>query len=175
VRLLHFGPQKEMASAIDRISTVDQVGIDYFADGYVAKYDKNTLFGDVTRLTLFDGFADGVIILHVLEHIPDLAVALKELHRVMKPGAWMMVEVPCNPLGRSKSCLGNITQTQRKACSGQRDHFWYYNCSDFRKRVETAGKFSCHSANALLLRQLTPAAVSKFQFTRFAGMLLCRK
>jgi hypothetical protein len=174
-RLLHFGPQKEMASVIDRISSVDQIGIDYFADGYKSKYNRKTLFGDVAKLTLFDNFADGVIILHVLEHIPDLSIALKELHRVMKPEGWMMVEVPCNPRGRSKSCLGNMTQTERTACSGQRDHFWYYNCSDFRKRVETLAGFSCLVAGDLLLRQLTAAAIRKFQFSRFTGMLFCQK
>jgi SAM-dependent methyltransferase len=50
--------------------------------------------GDGTRLPFANGSFDKVIAAEVLEHIPDDAAAMAELHRVLKPGGTLAVTVP---------------------------------------------------------------------------------
>ena len=53
-----------------KYSTVHFDGIDYFAQGYENIYSENTLRGDVQDLyNINNDVYDGVIILHVLEHV----------------------------------------------------------------------------------------------------------
>ncbi len=42
-----------------------------------------------------DGFFDRVIAIHVLEHLPNLPAALKEIHRTLRPGGEFGAVIPC--------------------------------------------------------------------------------
>jgi SAM-dependent methyltransferase len=175
-RLLHFGPHSRMDKVISSLHQVDHIRIDYFAEGYTSStYNRDTYFGDITKLTLFDNFADGAIVLHILEHLVELAPALNELYRVLKRNAWLLVEVPCMRRDHtgSKPCLGNMTKEERHQCSGQFDHFWSYDCVDFEKQVINHG-FSCQKAKDMISDMLTPEAVTKFRLGS-GRMFLCRK
>lgn len=48
----------------------------------------------LTRLPFVEGAFDVVLCSHVIEHIPDLAVALAELFRSLRPGGLLIVGVP---------------------------------------------------------------------------------
>lgn len=48
------------------------------------------------KIDASDSFFDRVLAIHVLEHLPDLPSALKEVHRVMKkPTGKFLVVIPC--------------------------------------------------------------------------------
>lgn len=148
-RLLHFGPEKAMVKYIDSfLPSIAQVGVDFFAEGYSSSlYDKErTLHADVTNLKFPDNFANGIIILHVLEHIPVLETAINELIRVLSPGGWAMIEVPCMKEGDTKDCrhLKNSTEDLIE-CAGQRDHVWKFNCIDFKDRLEENSSLECET------------------------------
>lgn len=49
---------------------------------------------DMQDLALADRSLDVVLTAHVLEHVPDTALALSELHRVIAPGGRMYLQVP---------------------------------------------------------------------------------
>ncbi len=50
---------------------------------------------DITDMSTYaDGQFDGFICSHVLEHIPNDVAAMKELHRVLRPGGWGIAMVP---------------------------------------------------------------------------------
>lgn len=53
--------------------------------------------GDVARLGLSDGSFDGVVAAEVLEHVDDDRAALREIHRVLRPGGALVVTVPVDP------------------------------------------------------------------------------
>jgi SAM-dependent methyltransferase len=44
-----------------------------------------------------DAFFDRVVAVHVLEHLPDLPSAVGEVFRVLKPGGFFSVVLPCDP------------------------------------------------------------------------------
>ena len=46
---------------------------------------------DVQHIPLEDDFTDVVICNHILEHVEDDRQALRELHRILKPGGWGIV------------------------------------------------------------------------------------
>ncbi len=50
--------------------------------------------GDITNLRFEDCSADYFVCFHVLEHIPDEARALREIHRVLRPGGYAVLQVP---------------------------------------------------------------------------------
>ena len=132
-RLVHFGAQPQMEKVINTFDDVDQVSVDYFYPGY-NKYSKNVLKADVTDLRLPDNFAQGIIILHVLEHISELEKAFDELKRVLDNTGWIFVEVPCNS-SPTKDCRGLQSDKERIKCGYQHDHVWKFNCDEIYQKI----------------------------------------
>jgi len=57
-----------------------------------------TVTGDCQkRIPYDDAYFDRVVVIHVLEHLPDLPAALTEIDRVLKPGGVFSVVFPCDP------------------------------------------------------------------------------
>jgi len=55
-----------------------------------------TILGDCQkRMDFPKNFFDRVLAIHVLEHLPNLPSALKEVHRVLKPDGEFGVVIPC--------------------------------------------------------------------------------
>lgn len=64
-----------------------------------ARYPGVTVVtGDCQRQIPYpDAHFDRVVIIHVLEHLPDLPRAIDEVARVLKPGGIFAVVLPCDP------------------------------------------------------------------------------
>ena len=120
----------------------------------------------------FDNFANGIVILHVLEHVPVLTSAITELHRVLRTDGWLLAEVPCSR-GDTKTMFCGDTDEERLEKCGQFDHQWVYNCDDFRGRFEEKGKFECQwVTNELLMPNLPQAVFDSYGMQNL--QLLCR-
>ena len=52
---------------------------------------------DVTKLSYEDNFFDRVVITCVLVHLDDPVQALNEIRRVLKPGGYVSLYLPCEP------------------------------------------------------------------------------
>ncbi|PWR76214.1 class I SAM-dependent methyltransferase [Methanospirillum stamsii] len=61
------------------------------------KYPQvKTLVGDCQKKTSFeDNSFDRILAIHVLEHLPDLPSALKEIHRLLKTDGKFIAVIPC--------------------------------------------------------------------------------
>jgi SAM-dependent methyltransferase len=68
-----------------------------------------TIVGDCQqRLPMADAFFDRVLAIHVLEHLPDLPAALREIRRVIRPSGQFCVVIPCEG-GIAYSVARNIS------------------------------------------------------------------
>lgn len=74
------------------------IGVDLIAAGLVKAHasvpDARLVQADACRLPLGDASIDGAVSLNLLEHLPDDGPALRELRRVLRPGARAVLVVP---------------------------------------------------------------------------------
>jgi SAM-dependent methyltransferase len=52
---------------------------------------------NLTRLAVPDASVDCIVALSVIEHVPDVEKALREMHRVLAPGGRMILTTDCSP------------------------------------------------------------------------------
>lgn len=81
-------------------STQDYAMLEYrreWADELKAKFPQHHCFqGDIqTELPFRPGRFDRIIAIHVLEHLPDLPRALREVDRLLAPGGSFEAVIPC--------------------------------------------------------------------------------
>ena len=81
---------------------------------------------DLVNCPLPDNCVDVVVALNVLEHIEDDRAALKQLHRILKPGGHAILEVPAN------QDLYDFYDKQLK-------HFRRYSLNELSDKSERAG------------------------------------
>lgn len=66
----------------------DAINLDLFP------FDGVDIVASATRLPFADESVDGVVSEYVLEHVPDAALAIEEIRRVLKPGGLVYVALP---------------------------------------------------------------------------------
>jgi SAM-dependent methyltransferase len=75
-------------------SGASYIGLDYYAtatDWYKTRPD---VFGDAQALPFADNSIDHALLLDVIEHIPEPDTSLAELHRILRPGGSLTLQVP---------------------------------------------------------------------------------
>ncbi|MDH3224487.1 MAG: methyltransferase domain-containing protein [Gemmatimonadota bacterium] len=132
IRLLHVSPKYALARRLVRVQSIDFVSVDIAHRPYV------THRADVTDLPFDTCSFDAVICIHVLEHIPDDRKALKELHRVLKPGGWAVITVPIDFSRPTHEDPAIVSPEERRRLFGEEQHVRAYGC-DFAHRLSQAG------------------------------------
>jgi SAM-dependent methyltransferase len=92
---------------------------------------------DITALDCEAESFDTVYCSHVLEHVPDDRKAMAEIHRVLRPGGWALVQVPLST-DVTREDLSITDPRERLRLYGQRDHVRFYGL-DIVERLEAAG------------------------------------
>jgi SAM-dependent methyltransferase len=143
-RVLHFAPEAGLAARLRRT-----------LPGHYATADivpgRADLRLDLEQLDVPSESVDVVLCVHVLEHVHDDRAALRELHRVLAPGGWGIVQVPI--FGERTDEDPAITDPElREARFGQRDHVRVYG-RDFEERLREAG----FEVEIVLFREQIPA------------------
>lgn len=129
-RMLHVAPEPGMAAALERKGVSGVVTLD-LQPGVV------DVACDLTALSFPVAAFDLVYCSHVLEHIPDDRAAMREMHRILRPGGTLLVQVPTRG-EQTYEDFGIVTPEGRLAAFGQHDHVRYYG-ADIANRLGEAG------------------------------------
>jgi ubiquinone/menaquinone biosynthesis C-methylase UbiE len=92
---------------------------------------------DLTDIRHPDHTFDAIYCSHVLEHIPDDRKALAEMHRVLRPGGWAMLQVPITA-AQTYEDPTIVTPEARLQRFGQWDHVRLCGL-DYADRMRAAG------------------------------------
>lgn len=131
LRILHVAPEWAFREALRKLDGVRYTSAD------IASRLADEHF-DITAIPYPDGSFDLILCNHVLEHVPDDAAALTEMHRVLGPGGRAIV---MSPVARDQAETVEDptvkTSEDRLRVFGQEDHVRLYG-SDYVDRVRAA-------------------------------------
>jgi SAM-dependent methyltransferase len=138
-KMLHFGPEKLFYDKFSKLRNIEYIPCDLFPEKYIFGGKIKVQKVDITMIPFEDHSFDFILCSHILEHIPDDALAMSELHRVMKPGGWGIFQVPID-YSREKTYedFSITTPEGRMKAFGQGDHVRWYGI-DYVNRLEKAG------------------------------------
>lgn len=130
-KILHIAPSEH--SLVRRFS---EIGSPTFGDINPGRYPTLPVeYVDLTDMERLDLF-DVCYISHVLEHVPDDGLAIREIYKHLRPGgqAWIIV-----PLHSAPTVDGpHLSPRERERLFGQWDHVRQYG-ADFSNRLQSAG------------------------------------
>ena len=150
--VLHFAPE----GGLERRLRAASPPLRYRTAELGAEHGTDLVL-DLQRLALEDDSVDVILCSHVLEHVPDDSAALRELHRVLRPGGWGVLQTPVQGLRTVEERPGD-DPALRLARFGQADHVRIYG-RDYRDRLRAAG----FAAEALVYRdEITPRDRDRF-------------
>ncbi|MDQ3678049.1 MAG: methyltransferase domain-containing protein [Actinomycetota bacterium] len=130
--LLHFAPEDFLRKRLAAIPALRYITGDLDPR-------RADLPLDLMDLKLPDEAFDAVLCSHVLEHVPDDRLAMRELHRIVKSGGWLIVMVPLDVWRTQTYEDPAITDPeQRLRAFRQEDHVRLYS-PDIAERLRGAG------------------------------------
>lgn len=136
IGVLHIAPEPDILYKL-RSKPIDYVAVDISPQKYSDV--GGVTYCDVTAIDYPNERFDLIICSHVLEHIPDDRLAMKELFRVLKPGGTAILQVPISAsLGRTIEDPSLTDPRERERRFGQDDHVRIYG-ADFPIRLGESG------------------------------------
>lgn len=136
VSLMHVAPDACMRARLIETQGLRYLGVDRFTPGHY--YPPDTIHGDLENLDLDSDSQDLVICLHVLEHVEDDRRALREMHRVLKPGGIAILAFPFRKGQPTYEDPTIVDPRDREAAFGQWDHLRVFG-EDVAERMVEAG------------------------------------
>jgi SAM-dependent methyltransferase len=133
LKVLHIAPE---ACFIKRFEK--QHGENYITADIESPLAKVKM--DIHKIPFEANTFDVVLCNHVLEHVDDDLQAMREIHRVLKPGGFSILQVPFfHPIPETTFEDPSITDPrEREKIFGQDDHVRKFG-RDYSRRLERAG------------------------------------
>ncbi|UBZ15400.1 methyltransferase domain-containing protein [Flagellimonas marinaquae] len=172
VRLLHFAPEKVFYDIFSESHDIAYFPCDLHPKVY--DYKGKTIINKVYIAQIpyeTDSF-DFILCNHVLEHIPNDALAMSELYRVMKPNGLGIFQVPIDyNLEKTYEDFSITSPKARLKAFGRRDHVRWYG-KDYKLRLADAG-FEVIEDD--YISSFTKEEQFKYGFDCTEKIYLCRK
>lgn len=132
LKMMHIAPEQ---CFLDKFKK--QENLDYTTGDLVSPIAD--LHFDLHAIPLEDNQYDVLFCNHVMEHVKDDLQCMKELHRILKPGGWGIMQVPIDSSRNETYEDWSITSPEeREKHFWQKDHVRLYGLN-YPKRLEEAG------------------------------------
>jgi SAM-dependent methyltransferase len=132
-RMLHIAPELCFIHRFEKLTHLDYITADI--ESPLAKVKM-----DIHQIPFEDNSFDIIFCNHVLEHVQDDLLAMREMYRVMKPGGWAILQVPFFPplpeITEEDTTITDPRERERRF--GQDDHVRKYGL-DYALRLSRAG------------------------------------
>jgi len=130
--VLDFSPSRALYRRFKKVDSIQYVASDY-SNEFLS--DKKL---DITFLEEEDESFDLVICYHILEHIENDKLAMKELYRVLKNSGECWIQTPFKE-GEIYEDQSISDSKQRGIHFGQEDHVRIYSVNGLKDRLEKTG------------------------------------
>lgn len=135
-RVLHIAPDAHLATMLKSRPGIAMVFGALHPDDFE---DFGAVRADVGRLPFPEGAFDLVLCNHVLQEVPDEEAALREIHRVLRPGGTAVLQVPVAlGLAATRTAKDGMTRRQRRRSLGSTAYVRLYG-KDYPGRISRAG------------------------------------
>jgi SAM-dependent methyltransferase len=131
-RVLDFSPSRCLHRQMKR-----NTNIRYTSTDFVREFPSDQQY-DITDIAAPQGSFDLILCYHVLEHVENDSLAMKELYRVLDNGGTCIVQTPFTK-GPVYENADVTTPEERKRHFGQADHVRIYSVEGLKDRLEKAG------------------------------------
>lgn len=127
---------------------------------------------DITEIHYDDNSFDYIYCSHVLEHIIDDKLAMRELYRVLKPKGWAILLVPIQTQGTTEEDFSIVDPQERLKVYGHPEHVRNYGI-DYPDRLQEAG----FDVQTIYPKEfLTTSEIELYGITKAAGEIyFCKK
>jgi SAM-dependent methyltransferase len=137
IKLMHVAPEYGIFARLRADKMIGYACVDLDPTAYDGSMEVTRC--DVTSIGYPDDSFDLIICSHVLEHVPDDGLAMRELCRVLKPGGAAVLQVPISAsLPRTIEDPSVIDPRERERRFGQNDHVRIYG-ADYTDRLRGNG------------------------------------
>jgi len=164
--LLHFAPEPDLRREIDARGLARCISTDYAHGIYqhsLRGVPGPAFVSDIHHLPLAAEAIDGLFCLHVLEHVADDREAIRNLHRVLRPGGAAVLMVPF-------MMDQTATEEYDRPDPELFDHVRGYSPQDFKERL---APFQYEEVRPVAL--LSEAEIDRYKIPDSQVLYLCRK
>jgi SAM-dependent methyltransferase len=141
-RLLDVGAARGVFLNLARSRGWDVTGIELSIEAMRAArgaFGLELIPSTVEEAGFRDGSFDAVHMSHVLEHLPSPVGTLREIHRILRPGGVLMIEVP-NEFGDLMGAVRELVLRRRRpAYEVPSPHLYFFTPRTLRAVVRRAG------------------------------------
>lgn len=133
LKVLHVAPEICFIDEFEAMSNLDYITADI--ESPLAKVKM-----DIHDIPFDDNSFEVAFCNHVMEHVEDDHKAMTELHRILKPGGWAIIQIPLfHPLPeKTYEDQSIVSPKEREKAFGQDDHVRLYG-KDYPDRLRKAG------------------------------------
>lgn len=163
--VLHFAPEQAFYNRFKKLPNLEYTTTDLNSPLADVK-------ADICSLPFADSSFDVILCNHVLEHIPDDTLAIKELFRILKPKGWGILQIPQDLDRETTFEDDSITDPKQRAhIFGQYDHVRIYG-RDYFDKLRSVG-FRVTEVD--YTRQLTPQEIDLYRLAKGEVIPLVKK
>lgn len=130
LKMLHVAPESCLSVHLEKLPNIDYISADLNPSSAMVQTD-------ITSIPFPDNTFDIIYASHVLEHIQEDIKAMRELHRILKPKGWAILQVPILVQETVEDPTID-TPEERERLFGQDDHVRKYGL-DYGDRLNKAG------------------------------------